>query len=734
MINEILLRNKNKIYTDMLDAKTEADHSEKDEMVVAQGLSNIEALGFTFSPKLYESCRNAGSESFIAFYKELYPMLQRTKGANTLHRPFYPNFPKEVKEMPQLRLYVNAILHYLTDGEFRPMEEPMVRFPLLDTEKKYIVLDLGTKEDLDQFFVDLLASSSSLSAQNKEDIVNYMKTNADYMKYVPESIPEKETAAVFVKTALSLGTDSKELLPFVRTATDVLRLAIAFGDGDVSLAPLPKNLKDSWIYSDEDKRKYQFHLRKKERRWIMYFLDHAHGTVVEDMFLNRERWKRLAECIHPQSMKGYPKATAYFTDLKGHKPQTILGKAEDHMAKKEWKEAALVLKERPGLLLRALDRILRQSGEEAMDILAIFADVADKVSIPALLQARNHFLGRKEDDPVRVFFIKDTLGRAFVKVNDLPPLSDELIGQTLQTIEDGIKTQLSTRPSLGKVYLSEEMKDFMIPTSERAGNDAFGRSLTRGSRISFAPNTKFLRPFIWWTNAESGERVDLDLSMLFVDENWASVGHVSYTNLKESELGCLHSGDIVNGGDFGGEGVSEFIDLDIEKAKKAGAKYAIFQIYAYTSLPFGKIPNHFGFMERQDSEMGEIFEPQTTDGTYSLVNGTRTAVPCIFDLENRTMIWCDMSMNINPYWKPNNLEQNLMGGLSSAYAIVHGTKTSMYDMVWLNVDARKDTEFVDSPEKADIIFRLEETPVLRDEEPIPIITPFDKEYFTSNLM
>ena len=97
------------------------------------------------------------------------------------------------------------------------------------------------------------------------------------------------------------------------------------------------------------------------------------------------------------------------------------------------------------------------------------------------------------------------------------------------------------------------------------------------------PDDNVIRFFLWWKegkiDGKATGRVDLDLSATIFRSNWKYMNHISYTNLKEAKLGCCHSGDITSAP----KGASEFIDIDLEKVRAAGGRYAV--SYTHLTLP-----------------------------------------------------------------------------------------------------------------------------------------------------
>ena len=324
------------------------------------------------------------------------------------------------------------------------------------------------------------------------------------------------------------------------------------------------------------------------------------------------------------------------------------------------------------------------------------------------------------------------------KIQLLDSFSQE-IGDTTKlrvVIINALVQQYSKRSPLGNVWIDDELKNFIIPFSQRSANSTY-KSMTRGSRFTLAKSN--VRFFIWWTNTEFGcYPVDLDLSVAFYNENWGYVGHVSYTELKNSSLRCYHSGDITNGGDFGGKGASEFIDVDLDAMLSEGVHYVVPQVYSYSGENFNQVPCTFGWMEREDLNSGEIYEPTTVENQISLTSTGRISVPLVIDCKERKIIWTDLSKQIG-IERSNNLENNLEGTTLAAYAMVNLKRTTMFQVAALNALARG--KVVERVEDADVIFTADkegikkalaqESEILKEPR---IITQWDLDVFMSDLI
>jgi hypothetical protein len=208
--------------------------------------------------------------------------------------------------------------------------------------------------------------------------------------------------------------------------------------------------------------------------------------------------------------------------------------------------------------------------------------------------------------------------------------------------------------------------------------------------------------------------------------------HVSYTNLRSRKYNACHSGDRTNGGDLNGDGVSEFLDTDIDSVVKYGARYIVYQVYNYTGQKYSDLPHAmFGWMSREDVNSGEIYEPKTVEQKMDLTSQSTVCIPVIFDCVTREVIWCDMSLSLegcHRHYGGINVESNLKGVAATCYSMVNMKKPNLYDLIDLHIRARGLR--VDNKEEADIIFDVEN----REDTDKVVITPFDTEVFSAEYL
>lgn len=684
--NTLFLRRRSKISLPPADG-----HALLPRIYIASVLKNLEALGFTFSESLIEACRSLSLVQLTALYQELIAALQQAKGAHRLHKPMYPNFPAQVMAISEGELYLNAILHYLTAGRYLPLTERKERLPLLDTVDLQI-LDFGTQEEFERLFGQIASSNASLSEQDKEDLTWFVQAyGSEIAPLLPDAIPQKENMA-FVTGLLIAHTDRAQefAAKFCRTATDVLRLAVAMSGGDVSLAAAAR-----------------FRSFKRSERDLLLGLLNRLPNVIEDMLRWKGRWIRLGERLHPTEYgKKYPQAAEAFRILRNDVPvATFNSRLEAALAKKQAKEAVERLRTRAGDFARRLDHLLRLDADASESVLEAFREVSDKVATPVLLQVRQHFLGRRSAAPLRVFFPKGNLAKAQAVTNTLPELPASVCNRAVALCETTLMARFRTLPPLGRVYVDTELARYPVPFSGRSASKAF-RTITRGSRLPLPPNCSVLRLFLWWKNG--ADVTDIDLSAAMFDAEFVYKDVVSYYHLKG--YGGCHSGDIVDAP----EGASEFIDITLNEAREQGVRYIVMSLNSYSEQPYCDLPECFaGWMARQHADSGEIYEPKTVQNRLDLTADTRIAIPLVIDIEAGEVIWCDMALRRNPRWQ-NNVDVNLSGISLTLQALTHLNKPSLYDLFLLHAAARG--ELVWSPEEAETRFTVQDGIQFRQDE------------------
>ncbi|MNM34523.1 hypothetical protein D3C81_451700 [compost metagenome] len=704
MKTTIYLRRKNKV-------AVEAGQSVLPKLYIATALRNLESLGYTFSEALIERVSTLSVDEFETLYKQVVKDLKINLGAHVNHRPMYPNFPTQVMIASEAELYLNAIHHYfasfiedVTGGKVEnqglPQYEIEERFPLLDlTELK--VIDLGTEEEFNKMISNLIGSRTSISETDKEDVEWVLANYDDISVIIPAEIPFKENVGFVVSVLLKHGkANVDQISKFVKTATDVLRLAVAFSNGDVSLAANTKFRKFS----------------RPERRLLLGLLEKA-GLVTEDMLRYKNRWIRLGEILHPSEYGArFKKTQAAFSVLRNNEEfETFAGKVEKALSNKDAVGAAKLLKSRPGEFARRLDHMLRITNDSRL-VIETFGEVAGEVSTPVLLQVMAHFVHRNEDKSVRAFFPKGQIANVIAIENTLPHVDAYASQAVVQKCKDALSKRFAELPALGKVFVDKNLEHYLVPFSQRSASKAL-RTIVRGSKLDM-PEGDTIRFFTYWKegkiegkNDHTG-RVDIDLSAAMYDEDFKYIEHISWTRLRSLKYKAAHSGDITSAPN----GASEFIDLDIPSVIQYGGRYVVMSLNSFTHHPYCDLPECFaGWMMRKEPKSGEIYEPTTVVDKIDLTADTQICIPVILDLVERKVIWTDLALNQDiTYNYSNTIENNMKGMIALGKAMTSLTKPTLYELFSLHALSRG--EIVDNIEEAETIFSVENG-----------ITPFDIE-------
>lgn len=690
-MNTMYLRRRNKVIVNLND-----DNSEKvSEQIIATSLVNLESYGYTFSEKLIEELKLLSVEQYMDFYNMIVSIVKELVGVDKITEPMYPNFPQQVMEMDEVELYLNAIIHYITKGQLVPEYEKKERFPLIGNYD-LTVIDLGSVEDFNTIFTNLVSSKVSVSVSDKSDISWFLrKFNKEYLKEImPKEIPFKEILS-YVTMELWYGEYNdgiKEILiPYYKTATDVLRLATALSDGDESLS-------ESCYYNS---------FKRKDRRILLTMLENA-NNIEEDMLRYKDRWIRLGEVLHPGEYKKFKKVNRAFDKIRnGKKIDTFNSNIEKAFEEKDLDKVLELLTSRPGEFARRLDRTLRlaTNKDEGNKIVLAFSQIAEKIPTPLLLQIRSYFIKRKENNDLRVFSIKGS-GKLYGKENDLKEL-DEVVCTRIENICNlRLMNEYSKRDYLGKVYIDEELKDYIAPTSQRNSSKAL-KSMAKGSKVKIKDGTNFLRNFVYWKQ-KNGCRTDLDLSALCFTNELEVIDEIWYRNLRSYKTNICHSGDFISAKD----GASEFIDIDIKKCKESGVRYVLVSINSFSEEYFSELEDCFiGYMELDNNTTGEVFEPKAVANKSDLSSDCDQVIANIIDLEEMCIYWADMPVT-KSFGYNNSIKFNKKNLTYTLESIMNICKPNLYDVIFMNAIARG--EVVDNKEEAEIVYSTDGD-----------VTPFD---------
>ena len=674
MMNEIYLRRRMKLHV-----RPGTGSATNQQLATVQ--KEVEQLGFLLTDEVMARLRTLESEELARMLRGLVQDLRQLVGAHREHHPLYPGFPAQVVAMSEAELYLNALSHYVSLRRAPASERDADRPPLLMNKRLPRLVDLGSMEDFEAICTRLADSAASLSAQDQGDLTWFVRQyRAEIFRLLPAKFPFKENLAVVAaQLVMHVGGDERTphfLEVHFRTATDVLRLAVALSGGDVSLAKPTRFTRFS----------------RHQRRMLLGLLERS-ANITEDMRRWVEPWKRLGERLHPgEYAKSCPQAAAAFAVIRDRLPfESFNSRIEQALCAGDVERAAQELESRPGEYARRLDLLLR-TGQDTDTLLQRFAAVSPRVSTAILLQVSAHFKARDSGDRLRVFFPKGEVAKVFALKDRRADVAASVAQQVVDTCELALLARFQKLPPLGRCHVDPVLKHYVVPLAQRAASKAL-RTYARGSRIAM-PDAGFVRLFLWWMNGRS--RVDIDLSVALYGSQYEHLSTVAFYNLRD--WGAYHSGDIVDAP----KGAAEFIDLDLRMMSARGVRYVVMCVSSFSGQSYCDLPECFaGWMSRTNLNSGEPFEARTVEDRVDLASDTRFSLPLVLDLEQRELLWTDIALRDNPRFS-NSVQSNLAGVSLMLRAMREMVKPDLYALFSLHARARG--ELVADPAVADTRF------------------------------
>jgi hypothetical protein len=460
------------------------------------------------------------------------------------------------------------------------------------------VLHLGgpLEDEVTALYLTLAGSTTPLGDEHLADLKVLAGHCADGPQ--PETIPVRENRAVVNEARLKAGSSL-----LLDTVTDVLRLACALSDGDVSL---------------QEPTRFRA-LSRPVRRALLAGLDSvvaAAPAKLADVLTHREAFKRLGERLHPHEYPQWPRAAEVFAVARGEKKAyTFDARVEALLGADDVTGAVELLRSAPGRLFRALDRLLRtaRTQEQRDAVVAAVEEVAPEVSGRVVLSVREYLHNRAAESGRKRVFI-NRLGRAHVADDTRAAVPEAERERLIAALDAEIARRL---PCPEWLLVGPDVLDVALPLSGRATSGGFG-VLPRGSVSPV--DGELLRFFVYWKQAR--RVTDYDLSALLLDADYETVSWLSYTNLREVE--GEHSGDITNAPD----GASEFINLRLGAVR---GTYIVPQVNIYSGEKFEEAEeSFFGFMLREGEQRGRPFEARTVRMKSELRGPGRVALPLAF--------------------------------------------------------------------------------------------------------
>jgi hypothetical protein len=581
-----------------------------------------------------------------------------------------------------------------------------VRFKLLDLGE-----DLAARSEA--CFRALVDRRQPPSPSDVDDLKALVADFGDrVLGWLPTPVPVRETMATVLAAVIQAGGNLplETARTHLRTATDVLRFIAAYSGAEPSLqgeqrktlVP-PNQVKVQTVYRFRVAR-----LPRSLRKTLLALLDAMpESSLMEDIQRHAAYWVWVGRFLHPgEYAERFPTAARAFEVVRKRRPDGT--RVPRHRGFASRVEAALreggdglteTLAERPGDMARRLDHALRVLAADAAAtdrLLETFQAELPAMATPVLLTLAAHLPSRGERAPLRIYWPKGAVARAVTGPDTREPLEARTREAFVTAIEDELLRRLAEKPAVDAALIDEALRRVPVPFNERtAARGAI--ALPRGASVPVAMD-EHMRLFLHWCQPQgTRQSTDLDLSVAFYAGDWTYQGVCSFYQLTTTEQGEAIA---KSAGDFQDapfpDGATEFVDVDLDAARRAGIRYAVAVVTAYAGLPFDALERAFaGLMFRKDV-FGAHFDPRTVALKFALSGQHGVYLPLVVDLEEGRLHWLDM-------YSRGDFQFNHVDASKAAISTIgprmiayfgSGVRPSMYDMALLHAASRAERVYL----------------------------------------
>lgn len=538
---------------------------------------------------------------------------------------------------------------------------------------KAIVLRRAVDSTLGDIFNTLLGSPARWKPTEFQDVLHL----AAQLSTPMSKIVFKENLVYLSSEMMKAGVPIQ-----VTTATDVLRLAVGLSDGDVSLREKGKFVS----------------FKRPARKFLLDMLEGC-THLADDVAARPELWKRLFHQLHAGDwQKRYPKVIQVADDLYMDRLVTFNSRVEAMLTTKDT-DVLLHLAQRPGEFRRRLIHLIDLFGAKALDAF-LDAKVLARLTVAQVVTTKR-FFDTLYNRSHRIFPPKGNWNK--LKISEARWVEEEHVSR----VSSALGSVLAQRvPKVG--FLADETNMVKLP------NNGDNGPFTRGTEFPIPADVTFIRSASYWQAKRHGN-VWFDNGWNFFDKNWKYQGaccwnsmsfpQQSYMSRKPSKnAAAIFSGDPVNTQEMKGR-ACQMIDLYIDKLLEEGVRYAVWNILAFSHIPFSDAEEVYAALQWGiDPTAGKLFEPSRAQVAFQVTGKQMTKYICMIDLQERKLIYLDANLRGNVSGANHNgklLEEQMpaiMDYLSSL--------PSVYDLFSHSVDpgspvkvvySDKDVELKDVP-------------------------------------
>lgn len=535
---------------------------------------------------------------------------------------FYPQFPLQTAHKDNLELTIDAIIYAITDFNVLPENDTTLarQVEIYQSQKQLTLLSVVDPQDLKDLFWSLLTRKTAPSKTIKEDLAwllhIFEETLVQGIDLNAINIPFKE---LMVWAVINFKHYNIDLVDLIKTPTDLLRICQYDAEGKCDLLGRfklnrPNTAFKTFIntalmrlpFNPEDILRY-----KEEWKFLFRYMAHWPCTKQYAPYLYREKVYQ----------NFYAKEDCLYQALVNDKSGILFNNQES--VSDDLVNYLTFMSNRPSELLRRVDKLVRLelNTKELSLLCETLTKTAAKSEPRVVYQLLAHLKRRSHERLVKV-------GHSVLFLEAHDPFSKRTAGSLEQALKQGLIDYYKTRDNSSPVFIKKHpyYKHTMVSTSERQSNKSFN-GLTVGSRLPF--DQDYIRLFTSWTH----KPYDIDLSASILDKDFNIKDICAFYSLNTENM--IHSGDIRKGPG------QEFIDINIQGAKKDGAAYIYVSLHNYTGTSFKGVKAGLQILEEGNRQKGSIYKPEEALISSELSAESSTVYAFVIDLLNNELVWID---------------------------------------------------------------------------------------------
>ncbi len=714
--------------------------------MLATVLANFVHYGWTASKELVDVLSKYSESELISFWAEIEHDFKELTFSNKEMDEFvvYKNFPSEVLSKSDAEYWFAQILMY-AGFNYEFFTEDSASRPKLEDKKDLKILKVSKDDTLLSIFQSLIASKNRWNDVQSSHAIALLDMFKE-IKIDLSSFGFKENGIIIVNKCILEKREFK-----IKDATDVLRLAAAMSDQDVSLRTKVKFKK----------------FTRAERKMLLSLLDKT-NNLEDDVAMRQSEWKKFIFQLHPSDYSFKNVKNVYGKLYRGEL-KSFNAKIESHISNADEK-ALQMLSSRSGDVLRRFHKLYEVFGEKAVETLVNGIDKFDTIQLLKLkkyvttINNRNSliyapkgnwtkavFVDFKEKEKMENKFTKNTMESKAVEVSvvediveeikklDATPSIDSLMllkdkmegklpveapkplyvkptdplkakkelivsekvkinSEDIIKIVDAINAELKIR--MEKIFpegvaLSEDTKKIKLQTNDQKLAANYGR----GTEFNIPENITFIRSGSYW-QTDSVNNTWFDNGWNFFNDKWESVATCCWNSHSVGES-AIFSGDPVVSQTDGNKGC-QMIDLYLDKLQKEGIRYAVWNILAYSHITFDDAKDVVATLQMgENAETGNLYEPSRAQFSFEVKGQNLTKYVAYIDIIERKIVYMDANLAGNvmsAVYNAHSLSDNMpkfveyLNTLPSVYDLFESVKAGTTPVIYCDKDINIEVE------------------------------------------